>query len=214
MIGFLYSYYSLMVFCFGVSLFYLRFTLVKWLAALLLTSIAAEVAAEIVGTAQHKHYAVYHFFSAAEYTIITLTLRSQTGRPWLRKIMLLSLAVYWPAWFYISFFVQRLTDFPGIGIGIEAVLIIAWSLLTLVYIEPISELSIFRFPVFWTALGFLVYFSGTVALNTVYNYLRHTQTQRAQDLFDVINNISNCLLYIFLTIGIVCHQGPTKSSAP
>lgn len=214
MSGFLYTYYFLMVVCFGVSLFYLRFTLVKWLAALLLASIVAEVIAEIIGTARHKHYVVYHFFSAVEYTLTTLTLRSQTGRRWLRKTMFSSLFVYWPVWFYVSFFVQSLADFPSISIGIEAVLLIAWSLLVLVYIEPVSELSILRLPVFWVALGFLVYFSGTVALNTVYNYLRHTQTQRAQDLFDVVNIISNGLLYIFLIIGILCHKRQTKSSAP
>ena len=212
--GSLYTYYSLMVVCFCVSLFYLRFTLVKWLAALLLASILAEGIAEIVGTARHKHYVVYHFFNVVEYTLITLALRSQINRRWLSKTMLLSLAVYWPAWFYVIFFVQSLTDFPSICGGIEAVLLIAWSLLTLIYIEPVNELSIFRLPVFWVALGFLIYFSGTVAFNTVYNYLRHQETERAQDLFDVINLISNCLLYIFLTIGILCHKRQTKSSVP
>ena len=213
MSGFIYVYYALMVACFAVSLFYLRFTLVKWLAALLLASIAAEIIAEIIGTAQHKHYIVYHYFNAVEYTLITLALRSQTGRQWLRKTMLLSLAVYWPVWFYISFFVQSLTDFPGITIGIEAVLLIAWSLLALVYIEPVRQVSIFQLPLFWVALGFLLYFVGTMSLKTVYNYLRHSQTDKAKDMFDIINNIFNCLLYIFLTIGILCHKGP-KSSVP
>jgi hypothetical protein len=209
--GFVHLYYFLMVACFVVSLFYRRFALVKWLIALLFASIVTEALAEIIGTGHQKHFIVYHFYIPVEYTLVTLAMRSQITNQRLRKSMLFSIIAFWPASLYISFVLQNLTVFPGTAIGIEAVLVISWSLLTLVFIEPVSELSIFQLPVFWVALGFLIYFSGTVALNTVYNYLRDSSTAKALSLFDIINNISNCLLYIFLTIGIVCHKGQTKS---
>ncbi len=214
MSAFLFFYYLLMLVCFAASAVYRRFPLVTWLCALLVASIATEAAVEIIGHGQQKHYPVYHLFIPLEYTLVTLALRSQASNRRLRKAMLVSVFGFWPLCAYISFFVVRPTDFPGTAIGMEAVLVIAWSLLTLVYIEPVSELSIFRLPAFWVALGFLIYFSSTVALSTVYNYLVHSQTEKAKAMFDVITNISNCLLYIFLTIGIVCHRGPTKSSAP
>lgn len=214
MSGLVYLYYALMLACFGISLFYRRFALVKWLTALLMISILTEAVVEIIGTAQKNHYIVYHFFVPVEYTLVTLALRSKIINRRLGKIMLFSVFAFWPLTFYISFFLLSTSDFPGISAGIEGMLVIAWCLLTLVYIEPVKELSIFRLPVFWVALGFLLYFSGTMALNTVYNYLLHSRTQKAKDMFAIINTIFNCLLYIFLTIGILCHKEPTKSSVP
>lgn len=215
MSGFGYLYYLLMVVCFACSLFYRRFALVKWLTALLLVSIAAEATVEIIGPGRQKHYLVYHLFVPVEYTLVTLALRSKMPNPHLRKLMLYSVFAFWPLTLFISFVLQSFTGFPGTNAAIEAVLVIGWSLLSLVYIEPVSELSIFRLPVFWVALGFLVYSSGTVALNSVYEYLRNSYTIRALSLFQIISSVSNCLLYIFLTIGILCHQErikPNKSS--
>lgn len=212
MSGFVYTYYFLMTACFVISLFYRRFTLVKWLTALLLASIAAEAVVEAIGKEGQGHYPVYHVFVPVEYTLITLALRSQMRYPGIRKAMLISVLAFWPVCVYTSFFVVKPVDFPGTASSVEAVLVIAWSLLILVYIEPVSQLSIFRLPVFWVALAFLLYFSCTVALNSIYNYLRHSHPGRALALFEVINNVSNWLLYIFLTIGILCHREPTKKS--
>lgn len=180
----------------------------------MLVSVLTETAVEIIGKAQKQHYVVYHFFVPLEYTLVTLLLRSAVRNRNIQRAMLLSVFFFWPLSLFISFFVQRLTAFPGISGGVEGMLIILWCLLTLLFIEPRPNLSIFRLPVFWMALGFMAYFVGTTTFNTVYNHLYKTQTARAEQMFNLFNNVSNYVLYIFLIIGILCHKARTKSSAP
>lgn len=208
----LFGYYALMLACFILSLFYRRHPLVKWLGALLLVSILTEAVVEIMGKKDLRFFSVYHFFIPFEYLLVTVILSKNVRRKKIRQLMIGSIAFFWLLCVYISFRVQPPPNFPSLHGNIEGVLVIAWCLASLLSIEPVESLSIFQLPAFWIALAFLIYFLGSMTVNSVYNTLLSNQSATAKHLFSIFNSISNYLLYIFLGIGIICHKWEVKFS--
>lgn len=199
-----YIYYFFMVTCFTTSLFFLRIYQFRLLSALLFTSIAVETVAECMGTKNLSHFILYHFFNIVEYAFITLILRSFITLNLVKIILDISIPLFTFASIFIGLSIQPFSQFPSIACNIEGVLVVTWSLIALWSMSPNDTLTISRQPKFWIILGFFIYFSGTMAFNGIYNSSLKNKTDEAKKLFAVINSCCNYLLYIFLTIGILC----------
>ncbi|MEO6845504.1 MAG: hypothetical protein ABI184_10035 [Ginsengibacter sp.] len=205
-------YYIIMAICFFISLFYLQHKKIKILSLLLFLSIITELGVEVLNAQGHNYFILYHFFTIAEYSLITLLLRDGIPIRFIRKIMLYSIFIFGILSLLISLFLQRFDQFPAISNSIEGLLIITWSILALWYIDASENITIFQQPGFWFALSFLIYYAGTIAFNGIYNYLLHDKTETARRLFAIINSFGNYLLYLLLIIGILRYQW--KKSIP
>ncbi len=197
-----YLYYFFMVVCFITSLFYLRHKKIKILSSLLFLSIATEMGVEVMSAKGFNYFILYHFFTITEYALITLLLRDSMRIHPIRKVMLYSIFIFAAFSLFISFRVQEFRQFPTIGNSIEGLLVITWCILALWFIDANYNTTIFQRPDFWFIVSFLVYFSGTIAFNGIYNYLLRDKTATARNLFSIINSFCNYLLYILLIIGI------------
>jgi len=207
-----YIYYGCMLICFVASILYFKYPTVKFLCLLLFISILTETIVEFVGTKGNIFFPVYHYFVLAEYTLITMTLRSFIENRLIKVAMLFSIPVFILFSLYISLILKTLKDYPSININIESMLLIIWCLLSFISIRVVNDLSIFKLPVFWCTFAFFVYFSGTISFNSIYNLLLEKNQERARTLFSIFNLSFNYILYIFLTIGIISFRWAEKSS--
>lgn len=208
-----YIYYFLMLVCFTTGCFYLNYMYVRLLVALLSFSILTEVVVEVIGKETNSYYFVYHFFIIIEYIFITLILKRWGTNKWVQKIMVVSMFVFCFASLLVSGYVQNFSFFPSINANIEGMLIITWCIISFFSIKPLENIAIYQLPVFWITLAFLIYFSGTLGINGVYNSLLAHDEETARKIYGIFNSISNYVLYILLTIGILCHNQDRKYSA-
>ncbi|RXK62384.1 hypothetical protein ESA94_05080 [Lacibacter luteus] len=181
--------------------------------ALLSFSIITEIAVEIIGKETNGYYFLYHFFIIIEYIFITLILKRWITNKWVQKIMMISLFVFCFASLLISLFVQDFSFFPSINANIEGMLIITWCIISFFSIVPLENTAIYQLPVFWVTLAFFIYFAGTLGINGVYNHLLSQEAATAKKIYGIFNSVSNYVLYILLTIGILCHNQDRKYSA-
>ncbi|WP_339071650.1 hypothetical protein [Chitinophaga sp. 180180018-3] len=204
--GWVYAYYVLLVACFVISLFHLRYPVVRMLSLLLAASILTEIIVELIGTKKLGFFVVYHVFVVLEYSLITIILRAGIRDYRWRLIMGISIFIFAFLSLFYSFVMGRWQAFPGINITIESFLVICWCILSFFSISPDSEASIFQHPVFWLTLAFFIYFAASVSVNAFYNLLLANDTARARPFFAVLNSLSNYLLYIMLIKGVVCFR--------
>ena len=207
-----YIYYYLMLISFATGCFYLKHRYVQLLVALLSISILTEIAVEIRGKDANHHYIFYHFFVIFEYAFITLILRSWISSKRVRKIMLVSIFAFSILSLLISFYVQDFSFHPSINLNIEGLLILTWCIISFFSITPLENAPIYYLPAFWITLAFLLYFAGTLGVNGVYNMLAE-KVSDAKKIYTLFSSISNYLLYIFITIGILCQKWDLKYSA-
>lgn len=207
-----YIYYFLMLVCFAAGCFYVQYVYVRLLVALLSFSILTELAVEIIGKETTGYFFLYHIFIVIEYIFITLILRRWIINTWVKKIMLVSVYVFCFVSFFISLYVQDFSLFPSINANVEGLLMITWCIITFFSITPLENTPIYKLPVFWITLAFFIYFSGTLSINGVYNYLLLKEGATAKKIYSIFNSVSNYVLYILLTIGILCHNQDRKYS--
>lgn len=198
----IYIYYGLMLFCFSASLFYFDNNRIKLLAVLLFFSILTEILVEYIGKTG-EHFYLYQFFSLIEYTLVTLIIRYDINTGWVRTLMLVSIPLFLMFSIFIFLKVQMISDYPSIVGTIENTLLSIWALTGLFSIDPKDVTPIMKRMSFWFCLAFLIYYSGTIAVNGAYNYLLKNKSQEAKLLYSVINSIFNYLLYGFITLGII-----------
>lgn len=208
-----YIYYFLMLVCFATGCFYLKYTYVRLLVALLSFSVLTEVAVEVIGKEANSYFFLYHIFIIIEYLFITLILKRWITNQWVQKIMMVSMVVFCVVSLLVSMYVQDFSLFPSINANIEGLLIITWCIVSFFSIVPLDNTAIYHLPVFWVTLAFFIYFSGTLGINGVYNYLLSHEEGTAKRIYSIFNSISNYVLYILLTIGILCHKQDPKYSA-
>ena len=201
-----YIYYILLLLCFGVSLYFGQFRMVRLLTILLFLSIVVELFAELLKARGQNFFVYYHLFTIAEYLLITLILRESVPFGRLRNVMNYSIILF-PLFALINgFFIEDFQHFPSIAHGVEGLLLICWSLWALWNLEASGNTSILRQPVFWFALAFLTYFAVSLVYNSVYKQLLFVRAPQARHLFTVVNSLSNYLLYIFIIIGILQYK--------
>ncbi len=155
-----------------------------------------------MGAYSINYFVLYHFFTIAEYALITLLLRDGINVLFIRKLMMYSMLLFTTASLFIIFFVQEFAQFPTISNSIESLLVITWCILALWFIDANYETSVFQQPVFWFIISFLIYFAGTISFNGIYNHLLKDKTETARKLFSIINSVCIYLLYSLLIIGI------------
>lgn len=100
--------------------------------------------------------------------------------------------------------------FPGDNLNLAGTILIIWSIVALFTIKPMENIYIYRLPVFWISVGFLVYYTGNFFHNFIYEYLKASGPDLAEALNDIINKGSNDILYICLSMAFICSDRLTK----
>ena len=120
--------------------------------------------------------------------------------------MLTTIPIFSSASALITIRMQGLFQSPSIASGLEGILLMVWCVKAFYDIEANETVPVFKQAPFWFILGFFSYYIIVTPYNCVYNTLLADIQLRptARYAFDIIDNVGNCLLYIFLIIGMSC----------
>jgi hypothetical protein len=178
---------------------------------LLATSLLTEIVVNILHFVFHQNFLfMYHFYIPVEYAFLAYFFYLNSGHPTLRRIILFSIPAYLLVSIYISLKVSPINTHPGLNFNLEGILLILWSLITLLNVNPTGNLPIVRLPVFWICLGILIFHCGIFFFNGVYNYLLENDSQLAKQLHKLIIKNLNYLLYICFSTGFICSKQMKK----
>lgn len=102
-----------------------------------------------------------------------------------------------------SVFFQPLTQFNTYARSTEAVIIVFCSIAF--FYKMLSDTNIERperLPYFWINTGFLIYFSASLLLFTLSNYIRDVQHKQLKYDIWTLHAFFSILMYTFVTIGL------------
>ena len=177
---------------------YVKLLFTYLVSSLLVTLLAIYVKAY---TRSESNLWLFHVFTPVEYTLFALFYFLAISRPALKKLILISIPIFILASILFSIFIQTISHNNSyIGI-IESILIICWTLLfwrELLLLKHVKVL--YRYPLFWISAGILVYFTETLVIEGLLDYLIKHSMGLALQAYK-ISYIFKYLLLVAFTIG-------------
>ena len=176
--------------------------IVAYLALLLLTFLASVYLANIVKLKSNLF--IFHISTPLEFVILSLFYRSVIVNKEMKK------GIVWVILFFIfisvlfPIFLQSPNSSNPTIIIIESILLIFLSLFFLREVLLLQQISdIRRFPPFWIVVGILFYYTGSIIIEGMLNYMIHHSMELAARIFR-IGYIFKYLLFIVFLIGALC----------
>lgn len=181
---------------------YIRLVFIYLVSSLLVTLLAIYIRAF---TKSESNLWLFHVFTPVEYTLFALFYFFALSRPDLKKIVLLSIPAFILLSLFFSLFIQPVSHNNSyIGI-IESILIICWTLLFWRELLLLRQVKIlYRYPLFWISAGILVYFTETLVIEGLLDYLIKRSMELALQAYR-ISYIFKYLLLLSFTAG-ACYQ--------
>jgi hypothetical protein len=176
---------------------------IRTLTLLLILSVLVEMLVEIFKARHIGHRIVYHFYIPIEYIFLSVFFSKQDIHRKLKQIIRYSIPVYVVAAVFISIFLVKPPQFPGLQFNLEGLFLIS-IVIGILFSLNVTTHSIFHLPLFWFCCGLLVFHAGLFFFNGAYNYLLKQKAGYASQLQTVINTNLNYILYIFWIIGCLC----------
>lgn len=153
-----------------------------------------------------QHYTfvwMYHLYALFEYAMFCIYFM-QLVRGKISRLILYSIPVFSIISLSISYWYYHFATFPGANINTEGVFVCIICTYVLLNLDIHRFSAIHKNPDFWISLGLLIFFAGTFFSNGLYTYLLYLDSQRAKQLFDIINKPFNLILYSCFIIGFLC----------
>jgi len=149
---------------------------------------------------------LYHFI---ELWLLCLTYYNYFSDRFLKKIILIILAVLTLAYPLISFFVEGIFNDCNLGFLINSILMIIFSLVFFYDLySSNAEIKVLSFGFFWINCGTLIYTCGTFFQMGLSSYVKNLNEQLADDL-NIINHVLNYFLYFTYAAGFLCTKEPS-----
>jgi hypothetical protein len=190
---------------------YIRILFLYLLVILVTTLLAIFV---VNGLKMESNLFLFHFFTPVEYTLICLLYNEVLSGAVVRRAIRISIPVFIVTSVLFSLFVQRFRDNNSYIVIIECVLIICWTLFFFREVLLYREADVLhRYPLFWIGLGILVYFTETMVIDGLMDYMIKHSMGLARRAYG-ISYMFKYLLFLSLTLGAWCRIGLKKPRAP
>lgn len=181
---------------------WLKFIL-AYLALLLVTFLASVYLANIVKLKSNLF--IFHISTPLEFIILSFFYRSVIVNNEVKK------GIAWAILFFIVISVllpiylqSPNSSNPTTLIIIESIVLIFLSLFFLREVLILQHISaIHRFPPFWIVVGILFYYTGSIIIEGMLNYMIHHSMELAARIFR-IGYIFKYLLFVVFLIGAFC----------
>ena len=158
-----------------------------------------------------QFFAVYHIYIPFEFALLSLYFSRHVHIVLVKKIIAVAIPVFAVCSVWLTY-QNGLFTYPGNNLNLEGFLIIIWAVISLFSIQPKTDVSLFKLPVFWMSVGVLLYYSGGFFFNFVYQYISSEQSEIVRRLNELVNKGLNFVLYTFMIISFVCSNRLSKSS--
>lgn len=178
----------------------------KWfgfaLLFLLLTEFATGYFIRVNRDAGFPVYLIYHATIPLFLILIYNFFKNFIHEIIIRKIVLILIVLNTALAFGLTVFFYDFKGFPGIQLNAMGALMIGINLYVLLTLEPIPRVPIYKHPMAWICLGYIVFFAATFFLNGIYNKLVESSSPYRSLIHLVINRYSNVFLYGCIIIGL------------
>lgn len=186
----------------------------KILVALLAFGLFIEFIVEInIITGLLSEEFIYNLYIPVEYFLFAFFFHSINDQKYIRKSIIWSFPLFLAIIIMLSEFkevsVIKLSNHIYIFSGI---LIIVWSLWTLFIIKPIVGMKFGKHPLFWICTGLIIFYSGSIPFNAMYNYLKETDKNSFDLLSKIIQKGLNIFLYTSIITGFICSHKMKKNN--
>lgn len=152
-------------------------------------------------------------YTSVEYSIFTYLIWSNIKSPKLRIIIIVS-SIFFAVFQCIYYFIAKKWRLDTIPIGIETILVFIYIFFFFFeYFKSIQNQYVYNDPVFWVAVGILIYLGSSFFFNILGNYI----DQKEQSLW-FVTYIAEILKNIFLVVAIFLYarrpNEDTKKNLP
>lgn len=206
-------YLTLLTVCFILSLIKIKGNQLKILPYLLFCSLVTEI---IVSVTNHIYksygtiYLIYQIYIPIEFLFLIYFLK-QNITDNNNKI---STFINWAIPFFfiadlILIYFLGIFIFPGHILNLEGIIISILACNMLLNLPIDINTPIYKVSLLWISLGLLTYYSSSFIFNSLYNYLFINANKSHSLLQSILMIFPNYLLYLFLSIGILCSK-PTQ----
>jgi len=176
------------------------------LAFFILLYVVSDTTGSIMGVVyKMRNHFVYNFLYTIQFIVISIFFYYQANSSLIRKVILYFLFIF-PLFVFVNaiwfqnFFTLQTFSYV---FGGSFVILLSVSYLWQLYVSEETH-SIFRDPVFWFSLAWLLNFAVTVPFFGMLNYLNSNFPDLALNYYLLVIDISDCLRSILLTIGFLC----------
>jgi len=163
-----------------------------------------ETIGNIIGFVYSKNHFFFNIIYAIELTLVPIFFKFWIQRRWIQNIIRLFVMVF-PLFVLANtiwiqgFFTLQTFSFV---IGGSFILLLSVAYLGELYAHEETQ-DIFRNPVFWFSLAYLIYFAVSVPYFGILNYLVTNYRPFATLYYELIYEPTICLYNIFLIIGFL-----------
>lgn len=174
----------------------------RYIMYLVLFSITVELLALLLGRYLHlPNLYLLHVFTIGQFVLLWLVFRLRLAPPLSQRHMYIILGLFLLAALASAFWLDGLLQFNAHARSISAVLVVLMCLIY--YYQRLTKLDLENLetdPLFWIATGSLVYFSGSLVMFIVSNYVAADQGMSLT--MWAVHAILNTFNYLFLTIAL------------
>ena len=168
----------------------------RYVLALVVFSILVELAAVVLGRFLHlRNLPLLHVFSAVQFTLLWLIFAQRLIPPFSKKIFSGILAVFWLFAIVCAIWIDGIYNFNAHARSFGAILIIIFCLSY--FYQRLRMLDLENLeadPLFWVTTGSLIYFSGSLILFIISNYILPNEAMSisiwgVHGIFNTFNNL-------------------------
>jgi len=179
---------------------------------LLLFSLIVELFVEWHINRSISYYFLYHVYGPIEYVMLCLYFKNFLPQR-LKKVVSWSILFVVPASLLISYKLISFTGYQGLNTAIRGTLIILIGITCLFSLPVENFKTIFESPAFTIITAYIIFFSGTLLSNGVYNgLLKQYPSEKPyyQKIHSFVNLSFNYLLYLLIATSLICLMAKKK----
>lgn len=179
----------------------------------ILLTIILEVVAWWYSLHRRNNLAFYNFYAVINFTYLTCLLRSFIANEKVKKALLWVACIY-PVLAIINIlWIQGLHNF-NTYVFLSGCLLIVTASICYFYerIKIPGPHSLLRDPTFWISTGLLFYYSCSLPLNGILNFISSMPLNIYKAPLYIINVVINIILYLLFSISFICNLIFRKSS--
>jgi hypothetical protein len=191
----------------GMALFLKHYyASIKWfgytLLFLLLTELVTGYFTRVNRDAGFPAYLIYHVTIPVFLILVYIFFKNFIQEPVIRKIVLALIVINTILSIFLTIYFYNFKGFPGIQLNTMGAIMIGMSLYILLTLEPIPRVPIYKHPLAWICLGYIVFFAATFFLNGIYNKLVEDSSPYRSLVHLIFNRYANVFLYSCFIIGL------------
>ena len=183
----------------------------RWFVVFIILVSVIETVANYLAFKLIKNHFLFNVIFALELTFIPLFFKCWLRQPAIKKLItgylfiFLTLVFANTIWFQGFYTMQTYTY----ALGGSFVLFLSFVYLRELYIDEETQ-NIFRNPLFWFSIAFLIHFAVNIPYFGMLNYLVKNQLKFATKYYLLIMDGAICLYNILLTVGFLCMKAKVR----